>query len=194
MSKRLGGKNLHPVFVALGEAASYNLYMNARGNPVYEEKITSRRTEALFVSLTILFLLLLVWHMNAAGMDILSIILFFFCGLFFFYSLNYRALIICLTPDSLKLTFGLFTRTVPVEDIESCSLDDPPPVKKYGGAGIHFMFVDGRYRASFNFLEYPRVVVALKGYGRVRDVSFTTRRPDEVLRFLHEAMTSRASA
>ncbi len=73
--------------------------MNAKDNPVYEEKITSRRTEALFVSLTILFLLLLVWHLNTAGMEILSIILFFFCGLFLFYSLNYRALIIRLTPE-----------------------------------------------------------------------------------------------
>mgnify|MGYP000900013350 CR=1 FL=1 len=32
---------------------------------------------------------------------------------------------------------------------------------RYGGAGIHFMSIRGRYRASFNFLEYPRVVIAL---------------------------------
>jgi hypothetical protein len=43
------------------------------------------------------------------------------------------------------------------------------------------MFVRGRYRASFNFLEHPRVVVALRGgAGPVRDVSFSTRRPEAV--------------
>ena len=53
------------------------------------------------------------------------------------------------------------------------------------------MFVDGRYRASFNFLEYPRVVTALRGKRRVRDISFSTRQPDEVLRLIHKAATER---
>jgi len=51
--------------------------------------------------------------------------------------------------------------------------------------------VDGRYRASFNFLEYPRVVIALRGKRRVRDISFTTRQPDKVLRLIHKAAAAR---
>jgi hypothetical protein len=113
---------------------------------------------------------------------------------FFFYSLNYQKLKIHLTPGSLKLIFGIFHWTVPVEDIESCRLDNPPPINKYGGAGIHFMFVDGRYRASFNFLEYPRVVVALKGKRKVRDISFSTRQPEEVLRLLRESIAGLPAA
>ena len=81
-----------------------------------------------------------------------------------------------------------------MDNIESCKLDNLPALNKYGGAGIHFMFVDGRYRASFNFLEYPRVVVALKKKGRVQDISFTTRQPEEVLRLIHQAITRRALA
>ena len=58
---------------------------------------------------------------------------------------------------------------------------------KYGGAGIHFMTVHNRYRASFNFLEYPRVVIAFKKkVGLVRDISFSTRRPEEVTRLIRE--------
>jgi hypothetical protein len=62
---------------------------------------------------------------------------------------------------------------------------------RLGGAGILFMFVRKRYRASFNFLEYPRVVIALrKKAGPVQDISFSTRRPEDVIRRIHEAIAS----
>jgi hypothetical protein len=165
--------------------------LNTQDKLFYKEKISSNRTEALFVLLTTLFLLLLIWRVNIAGMDFLSIVFLFFLVTFLFYSLNFRTLAIYLTPDALKLTFGIFTWTIPVGNIESCNLDNPPPVKKFGGAGIHFMFVNDRYRASFNFLEYPRVVIALRKKGRVRDISFSTRQPDEVLRLIHKAAAAR---
>jgi hypothetical protein len=61
---------------------------------------------------------------------------------------------------------------------------------KYGGAGIHFMLVRTRYRVSFNFLEHPRVVIALRRRaGPVRDVSFSTRRPDELMQLLQSAVS-----
>lgn len=197
-----GRRVLRPVFVALRMRKPYNLYRmdhardkttKMKDDNIYHEKISSRRTEAVFVALTTLFLLLLVWRVKTAGWEFLSILFLIFFGIFLFYSLNYRTLIIRLTPDSLKLTFGIFTWTMPMEGIGSCRLDNPPPVKKYGGAGIHFIFVDGRYRASFNFLEYPRVVIALRKKGRVRDISFSTRRPDEVLRLLREVIAAHAS-
>jgi hypothetical protein len=112
-----------------------------------------------------------------------------------FYVLNYRTLNIRLTDKSLKLTFGIFSWTVPLDNIKACGLDEIPALMRLGGAGIHFMSIRGRYRASFNFLEYPRVVVALKRKaGPVRDISFTTRRPDEVLRLLEEAAAANRTA
>lgn len=168
--------------------------MNMGHNLLYEEKLSSRRTEALFLSLMTLFLVLLAWRTASSGWDFLAILFFIFFGLFLFYSLNYLALIIRLTPTSLALSFGIFTWTVRMEDIESCSLDNLPALKKYGGAGIHFMFVDNRYRVSFNFLEYPRVVLGLRKKGRGRDISFSTRRPDDVLRFIQETIDARPAA
>ncbi|MFZ2095565.1 MAG: hypothetical protein WAV05_02895 [Anaerolineales bacterium] len=51
------------------------------------------------------------------------------------------------------------------------------------------MMIRKRYRASFNFLEYPRVVIALKRkVGPVQDISFTTRRPDDVIQQLQDAL------
>jgi hypothetical protein len=168
--------------------------MNINQNLLYEEKLSSRRTEALFLSLMAFFLVLLVWRATSSGWDFLAILFFIFFGLFLFYSLNYLVLIIRLTPTSLALSFGIFTWTVRMEDIETCSLDNLPAIKKYGGAGIHFMFVDKRYRTSFNFLEYPRVVIALREKGRVRDISFSTRRPDDVLRLIQGTIATRPAA
>ncbi|MDH3944005.1 MAG: hypothetical protein OEV06_07935, partial [Anaerolineae bacterium] len=51
-----------------------------------------------------------------------------------------------------------------------------------GGAGVHLMMVEGRYRVSFNFLEHERVVLRLKRKrGPVRDVSFSTGAAEKVV-------------
>lgn len=108
---------------------------------------------------------------------------------FHFYSVNYRTLVIQLTADRLTLKFGLFTWTVPLDNIADCQLDELPVLLEYGGAGIHFFTIHNRYRASFNFLEYPRVAVAFKQKrGLVRDLSFSTRKPEEVMGLVKENM------
>ena len=106
---------------------------------------------------------------------------------FLFYSVNYRTLDIRLSREVLSLTFGIFKWVVRLDNIEECRLDEVPPLMRYGGAGIHFMMVRSRYRASFNFLEYPRVVIGFKRKaGPVRDISFSTHRPEEVMRVVRE--------
>ena len=53
------------------------------------------------------------------------------------------------------------------------------------------MNVRNRYRASFNFLEYPRVVIAFKKKaGLVRDISFSTRQPEEIMRLIRDALAA----
>jgi Ca2+/Na+ antiporter len=165
--------------------------MTTNEDLMYDERVTSKRTEVLFLALTVLFFLLLIWRLNAGGLDILAAVFFCLFGLFLFYSVNYRTLIIHLTSESLKLTFGIFTWTVPLDNVEECRLDDIPVLMRMGGAGIHFMSIRKRYRASFNFLEHPRVVIAFKRkVGPVRDISFSTRRPDDVLRLTQEAVSA----
>jgi hypothetical protein len=155
---------------------------------IYDERVTSNKTEALFLALTILFFILLIWRVNTGSLDILTIAFFCFFGFFLFYSVNYRTLKIRLTPASLMLTFGIFAWVVPLENVEECRLDDLPVLLRMGGAGIHFMVIRKRYRASFNFLEHPRVVIAFKRKrGLVRDISFSTRRPDDIIRHIREA-------
>jgi len=164
-------------------------------NLIYSERLSSKWTEALFIILTILFLMLLIWRVNTGSLDILSVAFFCLFGLFFFYSVNYRTLIIRLTPETVKLRFGIFTWTIPLDNVEECRLDDIPVLMRMGGAGIHFMVIRKRYRASFNFLEHPRVVIALKRkVGLVQDISFSTRRPDDVLQRIQTAVSAHRAA
>jgi hypothetical protein len=160
------------------------------GKLLYSENVTSSRTEALFISLSIIFTVGLIWRIWSKGLDVLAIILLFFTSFFLFYSLNYRTLIIQLFPDALRLTFGLFSWRVPLQNVADFGLDDLPWVLEYGGAGIHFMFVRSRYRASFNFLEYPRIVIAFKNkVGLVNDISFSTRHPEQLIENIREAIS-----
>jgi hypothetical protein len=161
---------------------------------LYEEKVSSARTQALFWSLTAAFLVLFVWRMSASGWSVVALALLLVSLFFLFYSLNYRTLLIRLTPSFLNLRFGVFTWTVPLESIDECRLDHLPFLVRYGGAGVHFMVVRQRYRVSFNLLEYPRVVVALRSQRLVRDVSFTTRRPAEVISLLKAARPAASAA
>lgn len=163
------------------------------GNVVYQEKISSIKTSILFLLLMLAFLFLSALHWISTGVDWLTIILSILFGIFLFYVLNYRVLVIEITAKALCLRFGIFTWTVPISNIANCQIDEIPTFLKLGGAGIHFMFVRGRYRASFNFLEHPRVVIAFKQKaGLVRDISFSTRHPGDVIRSILGAISSSA--
>ena len=163
---------------------------------IYNEKVVSKRTEFLFVALTIVFFLVFIWRLIASRLDLLASVFLFFFGFFLFYSLNYRTLIIRLTSESLKLSFGIFTWTIPLNNVNECQLDeDLPALMKYGGAGIHFMLIGKRYRASFNFLEYSRVTIGLKRkVGWVRDISFSTSRPDELIPLIQGVLLANKTA
>jgi hypothetical protein len=159
------------------------------GIPPYEERLSSRGTEALFVVLTILFLGLFGWRTAARGFDGIAAVLLAFAGFFLFYSLNYRTLRIQITPQTIRLSFGLFTWRIPIRDVESIRPDDVS-IWRIGGAGIHFTWIRRRYRAMFNFLEHARVVLGLKRKrGPVRDIVFSTRHPDEIIRLVERSIT-----
>jgi hypothetical protein len=163
---------------------------------IFRDKLSSKRTELLFIALTLLFLWLFIWRVTTGSVDLLAGILLFFFVCFLFYSVNYRTLVIRLTAESLKLSFGIFTWTIPLNNVGEIQPDDDQPLlMKYGGAGIHFMSVGDRYRASFNFLEYSRVVIRLKRKaGLVRDVSFSTCQPGEIIRLVQAAISTSKTA
>jgi hypothetical protein len=156
-------------------------------NICYTETISSKRTEAPFVGLTLVFGGLFLFWITVNNLNILAFVSAGLSLIFLFYAINYRVLTIRLTRQALVLKFGIFAWTEPYDNIASWSIDKISWPMRYGGAGIHFMFINKRYRASFNFLEYPRVVVALKkNAGPVCDLSFTTRHPEKVQQLLQQ--------
>lgn len=147
----------------------------------YEERISSLRTEGVFVALTISCLALLVWRIVASGFGVIAVVFLFLTILFFFYALNYKVLVIRISTEGLRLKFGLFGWTVPWHTVAKAYTDETS-LWRVSGAGIHFSIISGRYRALLNFLEHPRVVIELKEKrGPVRDVAFSTERPDEII-------------
>jgi Ca2+/Na+ antiporter len=159
------------------------------GSPIHEETLSSSRTTALFVILTLLFLALFVWRWIVSGFGLLALLFLMLFFIFLFYIFNYRVLQIRLTPETLTLRFGLFQWVLPIDNIQTCTLDRTS-LWRIGGAGIHFSFFHGRYRAMFNFLEYPRLIIALKQKrGPVRDIAFSTRHPDQMIQLITTVIT-----
>ena len=157
---------------------------------VYEERVSSSRTEALFVALTLVFLALSVIRGSRSGFGYLAVLFVLLSCFFLFYAVNYRTLIVRMTHDAVALRFGVFSWTVPWDTVQRWYPDDTS-MWRVGGAGIHFTMIRRRYRVFFNFLEHPRVVLELsKARCLVQDVVFSTRRPTEVL----EAVAARAGA
>ena len=154
---------------------------------IYQEHLSSNRTLALFAVLTAIFGRLLSWRLSSGDLDGWAIAFLVLAAFFLFYTINYRVLQIQLTGQALILRFGVFKWIVSAENISGIWLDHLPALKRYGGAGIHFMYVAGRYRASFNFLEYPRVLVILKHKaGPIQDLSFSTRHPKKLIDLIQQ--------
>jgi hypothetical protein len=108
---------------------------------------------------------------------------------FGFYIINYRSLEIQLIEDTFRLRFGLITWTESLKNIESC-FQDTTSMWRIGGAGIHFSPIQGRYRAMFNFLEFPRVVLQLRNRrGLVRDLAFSTKHPQRIINLVQKLIT-----
>ena len=150
----------------------------------YSEELLSVKTLALFVLLTLVFLGLFGLNLLHNGWNGWAIAILCISIFFLFYVFNYRMLKISLTPETLKLSFGIITWAIALSNIEAC-YTDPTSLWRIGGAGIHFKWINGKYRAFWNFLEYPRVVITLKKKkGLVQEIAFSTRQPDRVMEII----------
>ncbi|MCJ7715288.1 MAG: hypothetical protein MUO54_02040 [Anaerolineales bacterium] len=132
-----------------------------------------------------IFTALFAWRGTAVSFQTFPIVCLCVAVFFFLYVLNFRILKITITEENVLLKFGIIRWRTKLKNIRSIKLDESPAVIKYGGAGVHFAFMKGNYRAFFNFLEYPRLHIAFhQKRGPVQGLVFTTRNPDEVLRII----------
>jgi len=152
---------------------------------IYYERVTSSGTSLLFLVLGIIAFSLFGWRFSLVGWRVFPGILLFLGVLFTFFVFNYRVLEITVTDLHLKLKFGLISWKANLGNIQSVEVDNSPPIIKYGGAGVHFAFVNGQYRAFFNFLEYTRVLATFKQkQGLVTALVFTSRQPEALFKII----------
>ena len=157
---------------------------------LYFEELGSTKTSLLFQGLMILFLGLFAWRVEAVGFRIGPVIFLFLAILFTFYVLNYRTLKIRIDAEMIHLMFGLVRWRTRLDNVAMCGLDDSSILIKYGGAGVHFAFTNGKYRAFYNFLDGPRVLVSFRQkQGWVQELVFSTRNPDQVLDIIRERIS-----
>ena len=153
---------------------------------IYQEKIQSPLTTLLFTLLMVVFSALFAWRVMIVGFRAFPIVCLVLTLFFFYSGLNYQTLRITITEEVVLLKFGLIRWRTRLENIQTCKIDDSPNLIKYGGAGVHFAFVKGEYRAFFNFLEYPRILINFhQKQGLVQGVVFTTRQPEQVLEIIN---------
>jgi hypothetical protein len=149
---------------------------------IYQEKVQSLKTSLLFTLLALVFSALFAWRVTAVGLRGFPILCLVLALFFFSYVLNYQTLKITITEDIVLLRFGLIRWKTSLKNIQTCKMDDSPNLIKYGGAGVHFAFVKGEYRAFFNFLEHPRILITFHHkQGLVQGLVFTTRQPEQVM-------------
>jgi len=136
------------------------------------------------MAIAALFLASLTWRLMVSGFGAMAGLFLFLSILFIFYVFNYRTLIIRISEEGLLLKFGVFRWNVPWSAVAEANPDNSSLWRIFG-AGIHFSIIGGRYRAMLNFLDHPRIVVKLReNRGLVRDLAFSTGRPDEILRIV----------
>jgi len=166
------------------------MYSKNLVDQVYSERISSTGTSLLFLFLAILFFLLFGWRVSVVGWRFFLGVLLFLGVFFTIYVVNYRVLEITITYSHLKLRFGIVPWKTSLENIQAVELDDSPALIKFGGAGVHFAFVNGKYRAFYNFLEYPRLLVYFREkQGLVQALVFSTRKPDKIQEILESRIT-----
>lgn len=153
---------------------------------IYQEKVQSLLTSFLFTLLALVFSTLFAWRVTVVGFQAFPVVCLVLALFFFFYIVNYQTLRITITEEAVLLKFGLIRWRTRLKNIQTCRIDDSPNLIKYGGAGVHFAFVKGEYRAFFNFLEYPRILITFhEKQGLVQGVVFTTRQPEQVLEIIN---------
>lgn len=149
---------------------------------IYQEKVQSLKTSLLFTFLALIFSSLFTWRVTVVGFRAFPIVCLVLALFFFSYVLNYQTLKITITEEVVLLRFGLICWRTKLKNIQTCKMDDSPNLIKYGGAGVHFAFVKGNYRAFFNFLEHPRILITFHHkQGLVQGLVFTTRQPEQVM-------------
>jgi len=144
---------------------------------IYEEKIFLKGQTLLLALISSVFISILIYQ-AVIGPVWFLLALFL---LFLILTVSFSNLTIRITSQGVSLEYGILKLNIPWENIEDCYLDNAP-IFRYGGWGVRVSRVGGKWRLVFNpVFGSPRVVLLLKE-GKFKEIVFSTRNPEEVIK------------
>ena len=156
---------------------------------IYSEVVVftlGRAIIALFVVLTLFFLGMFIYQILESPLgskpapDWYYLVMCLFFVFMTFIIINFSKLVLKATAKSLTVSYGLFKRVIPWDDVADCYPDESSSLGMYGGYGIRIGRVNGKLRLVYNVLGGERVVLVLKK-GRFNEFVFSTNKPDSVM-------------
>lgn len=155
---------------------------------LYQEKLTSKWITIIFLFFALLFLFFIIYQAfigplgnNPAPNWALAIMFL----IFLFLTVNFLRLTIQITPQHLVAGYGIFKHKISWDNVESVYPDKSPVLTNYGGWGIRFGKVGGKWRLVYNIPESDRIVMSLKD-GKFREFVFSTKNSQEVITLIKE--------
>ena len=97
--------------------------------------------------------------------------------------LNFSAIRIRLTDADIRVSYGLFSKTLSWRNVGKCEIDDRSVVR-YGGWGIRMGIIHGKPVVVYNTFGGTRVAF-LTGARKPQGLVVTTRNPEELMRVSH---------
>ena len=155
-------------------------------NLIHEERLTARWMITTFGLLAAVFLFLFFYQLLSGPVGSIPAPTWFFLLLFFLFFMigyNFRRLVIRLTEKEIRVSYGIFRRTVPYGSILKCYTSRQHTVR-YGGWGIRIWRVKGRWKLGYTVVGTTLVVVELKG-GMYSEFLFSSNDSIKVLEIIN---------
>lgn len=155
----------------------------------YNEKIFTKWITFILGTISAVFLILwtyelfIGWTWTEPPSSWFWLVMFlFFLGL----TINFKNFTINIDHEGITVGYGMLKTEIPWERVEDCYIDEASTLW-YGGWGIRVGRIKGKWRTVYNVIGGPRVVVSLNE-GWVREIVFSTKKPDRVIRTIRKNM------
>ena len=149
---------------------------------IYEEKVFAKGMTAIMAPIAALFLILALYQIMIGPIGDTPAPTWFFLIVFILFLglvINFSRLAIRITDQSISVGYGLIKHSMPLENVDECTLDEASAVR-YGGFGIRVTRVKGKNRLGYITVGSPRIVLTLKT-GKFQEFTFSTKNPEELM-------------
>lgn len=154
---------------------------------LYSETVPAYALTVILLSITLLMACMLfyqIYHGPIGARPAPNSFLACLAIFFLLVGMNFHAIRIRLTDVEVRVSYGIFRRTLAWKDIASCEADDQSALR-YGGWGIRFGILRGKKVMVFNTFGGKRVAFFAKS-AKSRGLAASTRNRDELMRIANQ--------